>query len=304
MTDCQDARPGGLQNGTNEQAEKRESLRPPDFSDAGNAAVFSRSCRKNLLYTNALGWFWWDGKRWECNEHKALALAIALSERMLMEADAAQRTAQIKRAELLMTVAQNPEAADGKALDASAQTLRNAAAFLRHAQKLRNARQLNNMVELSRPSFVLKADKLDANPLDLNTPSGIVNLATGKLRPHDRTAYCTHMTAATPGNRGVAMWTDFLNIITSGDSGVQGFLQLAAGMALIGEVYHEGILIAYGGGRNGKSTFFNALAEVLGDYAGTIDIRTLTTDRSNKGAALATLRGKRLVITGELVEHQ
>ena len=79
---------------------------------------------------------------------------------------------------------------------------------------------------------------------------------------------------------------------------------MAAGMALIGEMYHEGILIAYGGGRNGKSTFFNALGEVLGDYAGTIDIRTLTTDRSNKGAALATLRGKRLVITGELEEHQ
>ena len=100
------------------------------------------------------------------------------------------------------------------------------------------------------------------------------------------------------------MWVDFLNTITCGDGSVQGFLQMAAGMALIGEVYQEGILIAYGGGRNGKSTFFNALAEVLGDYAGSIDIRTLTTDRSNKGAALATLRGKRLVVTGELEEHQ
>ena len=100
------------------------------------------------------------------------------------------------------------------------------------------------------------------------------------------------------------MWGQFLESVTCGDCEVQGYLQSVAGMALIGAVYQEGIVIAYGTGSNGKSTLFNALAEVLGDYAGTIDIRTLTTDRSNKGAALATLRGKRLVITGELEEHQ
>ena len=79
---------------------------------------------------------------------------------------------------------------------------------------------------------------------------------------------------------------------------------MVAGMALIGAVYQEGILIAYGGGRNGKSTFFNALGEVPGDYAGSMDIRTLTTEKANRGALLATLRGKRLLVTGELEEHQ
>ena len=69
-------------------------------------------------------------------------------------------------------------------------------------------------------------------------------------------------------------------------------------------MYQEGIVIACGGGRNGKSTTFNAIGDVLGDYSGTIDIKTLTTDRANKGASLATLRGKRLVITGELEGHQ
>ncbi len=81
-----------------------------------------------------------------------------------------------------------------------------------------------------------------------------------------------------------------------------GFLQLAVGMALHGKVYEEGLLIAVGAGRNGKSTFFNAVSAVLGDYAGSIDVQVLTTDRQNRGAALATLRGKRLVIAGELEE--
>lgn len=100
------------------------------------------------------------------------------------------------------------------------------------------------------------------------------------------------------------MWFKFLETITRNDNHLTGFLQQVAGMALIGAVYHEGVVIAHGGGRNGKSTFFNALADVLGSYAGTIDVKVLTTDRQNKGAALATLRGKRLVIAGELEEHQ
>ena len=197
MTDCQEA--CGLQK--EKRAENRESLRPADFSDAGNAAVFSRFLRKDLVYTDALGWFWWNGKRWERGDHKAMAWAMGLSERMLREADAAQQEAQVKRAELLMAIAQNPESADGKVLESSAQAVRGAAAFRRHAQKLRNARQLNNMVELSKPTLVLGADKLDANPFDLNTPAGIIDLKTGELRPHDRAALCSQMTSASPGSQ-------------------------------------------------------------------------------------------------------
>lgn len=100
------------------------------------------------------------------------------------------------------------------------------------------------------------------------------------------------------------MWSAFLDTITCGDGSVRGFLQLVAGMSLIGAVYQEGIIIAYGGGRNGKSTYFNAWALSWETNTGSIDIKVITTDRANKGASLATLRGKRLVITGELEEHQ
>ncbi|MDE7243936.1 MAG: DNA primase, partial [Oscillospiraceae bacterium] len=133
---------------------------------------------------------------------------------------------------------------------------------------------------------------------------GIVNLTTGQLRPHERAAYCSQITSAAPNNAKRSMWERFLDTVTCNDPGLKGFLQMVMGMAFIGSVYQEGIVIACGGGRNGKSTTFNAAGDVLGDYTGTIDIKTITTDRNNKGASLATLRGKRLVITGELEEHQ
>ena len=286
------------------RGEVRLSLRPPDFSDVGNAKAFSREYRKDLIYVDALGWLWWNGRKWERSEHRPISMAIDLSDRMLEEAETAYKTAAMKMTEEQVKIARDGGAANGENAKAAEKEVKDAAVFLRHARNLRSARQLKNMVELSRPSFVLKADRLDANPFDLNTPTGIVDLRSGRIRPHEREAYCSRITNAGPGERGAEMWLEFLRTVTCGDGGVQGFLRLVAGMALIGAVYHEGIIIAHGGGRNGKSTFFNALGDVLGSYTGSIDIRTLTTDRSNKGAALATLRGKRLVITGELEEYQ
>lgn len=283
---------------------REDSIRPPDYSDAGNATVFCRLYGDSLIFVDALGWLWWNGQRWERDDHKAMNLALALSGRMLKEALGVNRNALLKDAEAQSRFAETGGEADGEAAKAADKGKKEAKAYLTHAQRLRGARQLKNMLELSKPSLVIRADKLDGNPMELNTPEGIVDLTTGRRRSHERSAYCSQITEAAPGTVGAEMWSAFLQTVTCNDGSVQGFLQLVAGMALIGAVYHEGVVIAYGGGRNRKSTFFNALAQVLGDYAGSIDIRTLTTDRANKGASLATLRGKRLVIAGELEEHQ
>ena len=280
------------------------SVRPPDYSDAGNAVIFDRLHQNDLIFVDALGWLYWNGQRWERNDHHALTLALDLSACMLKEASAANRDALLKHAEAQAKFAESGADEDKEAVEAASKEKDRAKLYLAHAKALRGATRLRHMLELSKPALVLKADRLDANPFDLNTPAGIVNLTTGQLRPHERTAYCSQITRAAPGERGRDMWEKFLQTTTCGDGSIRGFLQMVSGMALIGTVYHEGLVIACGDGRNGKSTFFNALNLVLGDYAGSIDIKTLTTDRGNKGASLATLRGKRLVVTGELEEHQ
>lgn len=281
-----------------------ESVKPPDYSDAGNAAVFSRVYQNDIIFVDALGWLWWNGKHWERDDHKATAWALELSEKMLQGAKEENRAALLQVAEATAKHAETGAAEDADALEKAKADATRAKAYLTHAKNSRNAVRIKNMLELSKPALVIKADKLDANPFDLNTPAGIVELTTGRIRPHERSAYCSQITQTVPDNRGAEMWREFLNTITCGDGSIQGFLQLVAGMSLIGAVYQEGIIIAYGGGRNGKSTYFNALGAVLGDYTGSIDIKVITTDRANKGASLATLRGRRLVITGELEEHQ
>lgn len=273
-----------------------KSVRPGDFSDSGNAETFRAVNEGRLLFTDALGWLVWNGQRWERNDHQALTMATELSGKMLADAQRENRAALVGLAEA------KADEVGPRELEQATSRATSAKAYLTHAKQTRSAGRLKNMLELAKPAFVVKADTLDSNPADLNTPAGIVDLTTGTLRLHDRAARCSQITAASPGEQGAQMWADFLDTITQGDGSLQGFLQLVAGMALHGKVYHEGLILAHGAGRNGKSTFFNALAAVLGDYAGSLDIDVFTTDRQNRGAALATLRGKRLVIAGELEE--
>lgn len=282
-------------------------IRPADYSDAGNANTFQAYYRGLLAWCDALGWLYFNGKNWEKNEHKAVGKAVELTEEMLSDAGIELSLARHREADAKTAADQRLEGAAEELEQAKAQVSK-AKAYFDHAVRSRASTRIKGMMDLAKHDMVIQADRLDADPFLLNTPGGEVNLRTGKLTPHGIDSpyrWCTCITKAAPAiDEKWITWVKFLETITCSDVYLVEFLQQVAGMALIGAVYHEGIVIAYGSGRNGKSTFFNALADVLGDYAGFIDVKVLTTDRQNKGAALATLRGKRLVLASELEEHQ
>ena len=270
-------------------------VRPGDFSDAGNMDKFLELNEGKLLFTDSRGWLYWNGVRWAEDDHQATKNAVKMSVKMLEDAQAAYRSA-------LHTLADAKAERDKEEMDRASASVKREKAYLDHAMRTRSDRRIKAILELAKHFLAIDPARLDANPAELNTPKGIVNLKTGEVRPCDKAAMCTKVTACGPGSAGAEMWISFLSKITGGDGSLMGYLQMVAGMALFGRVYEEGALMAYGAGKNGKSTLFNALAAVLGDYAGTLDIAVLTTDRQNRGAALATLRGKRLVIAGELEE--
>ena len=257
--------------------------KPSDFSDTANAEIFEQLFYPVAMWTRGGGWFVWSGVYWEQSDQKAVMLARSLSDKMLNNA-----------------LAEHLEAVRKGSDDA----LKEAKGYLSHAQATRRKNRLDAMLGLAQAGLIKDYGMLDPNPFDLNTPAGIVDLTTGAIRPHDPAAFCSKVTKYAPSDTGGKMWWEFLDLIAEGDALKADFLQQVAGMSLIGKVFHEGIIIAHGGGRNGKSTFFNAIANTMGSYAGHIAVNTLTTERTNKGATLATLRGKRLVLTGELEEHQ
>jgi len=278
-----------------ERRSQCKTFKPNDYSDAGNSEIFKQLFSSDLKYCNSLGWLHWNGSRWECNDLKPIELATDYTFGMLEDARNEYDNAQQAYQEAIRKK-------EGE--ETAKQALSVAGRYYNHAIKSRNLNRLKAMCELAKPHLSHQASEFDTEPHIINTPAGIIDLETGEICPNAPQAKCTKITAVAPDSKNYDIWEKFLDTITCGDGSLRGYLQLVAGMALVGAVYQEGMLLAYGNGANGKSTFFNALGAVMGDYFGTIDIDVLTTKEQNKGAALATLRGKRLVVAGELEEFQ
>jgi P4 family phage/plasmid primase-like protien len=88
-----------------------------------------------------------------------------------------------------------------------------------------------------------------------------------------------------------------------GDKALIEYVQQVVGMAAVGKVYQEHLIIAYGGGANGKSTFWNTIARVMGTYSGKLSAETLTMNcKRNVKPEMAELKGRRLIIASEMEE--
>ena len=99
------------------------------------------------------------------------------------------------------------------------------------------------------------------------------------------------------------LWLETLDRLFCGDQELIEYVQCIVGQAAIGRVHEEHMIIAYGGGANGKSTFWNTIARVLGSYSGKISAEALTVNcKRNVKPEMAELKGKRLIIASELDE--
>lgn len=277
-----------------------DKLKPDDLTDAGNAQSFlSHQYGEDLLWCDALGWLRWTGQYWKRDDQSGLAAALAFSDDMLAEARDGVAAAQAEAA--LLEADAN---ATDQAREAANRRLSSALSYLSHAEKTRGKARLEAVAALSIPALARPVDAFDADPFCLCTPAGEYDLRTGDVHPARKESLCTRITAVSPSIDGWEMWKDFLHKLTCDDSSLAEYLQCVAGMALIGKVYKEGLILGYGSGSNGKSSFFNALQYALGEYGSSIDVKVLTTQKGkNIGPALATLRGKRLVIAAESDEN-
>ena len=147
--------------------------------------------------------------------------------------------------------------------------------------------------------YATTAEQYDADDWLLNTPDGIVSLGDGELRPHDADAFCTKITAVGPGG-DCPLWRDFLEVVTDGDAELIDYLQRLAGYCLTGSILEHSLHFLYGTGANGKGTFLNALAGMMGDYSAIAPIETFTETRGERHPTeLAMLDGPRLVLAQE-----
>ncbi|MDZ4181820.1 MAG: phage/plasmid primase, P4 family [Candidatus Cloacimonadaceae bacterium] len=103
-------------------------------------------------------------------------------------------------------------------------------------------------------------------------------------------------------------WFEFLETIFCGDIDLIRYIQKAAGLSLSGKVLEERLFFTVGDGGNGKSTFFEALSKILGDYHQEIDssilLKSKMSDQRMLLENIANLRGIRFATCNELPEKR
>ena len=178
-------------------------------------------------------------------------------------------------------------------------------AYYQFVMKRRDYRYITATHNTAKPMLVIDLSELDNDDMLLNTPNATYNLRNGlrDYHEHDPKDYITKITTVSPGDEGLGLWKETLATFFCNDQELIDYVQEIIGMTAIGKVYQEHMIIAYGGGANGKSTFWNTIARVLGSYSGKLSADALTmNNKRNVSPELAELKGKRLVIASEMAE--
>ena len=287
------------------------SYKPDDFSDVGQAEVLAKHFSGELRYSPATHYIRYNGRYWQETEPGAQAVAHELTRRQLKEAssDMMAALATLKACGAQEILDNNSKAkAEGMMSDEQLeayQAFLSTKAYQSYVIQRRASKNITATLKESRPMLEITPQDLDANPYLLCTPDATYDLRLGMAgaREHSPEDFITKTTTVSPGDRGKQIWLDCLNTIFCGDRELIDYVQMICGLAAVGKVEVEALIIAYGCGRNGKSTFWNSVSRVLGLYSGNISADTLTFGcRRNVKPEMAEVKGKRLLIAAEMQE--
>ena len=289
----------------------KHSLIPDDFSDVGEARTFVDCFSDEVAFTIATDYLRYNGTYWEESEHAVTLAMIEHTDIQLAEAEKLVEASLLKLESLGISrdVAINggKKFRDGlvrKQADAYKE-YQYYAAFKAFVMKYRHIRSMTNALEAAKPLVLHNPEALDSNPMLLNTPGGTYYLPKGLngWKPTDPADLLTKVTAVVPSDEGEDLWNDALQLFFCGDQSLIDYVQMICGLCIVGKVYMEAMIIAYGDGRNGKSTFWNVIYKILGSYSGNISADALTVNcKRNVKPEMAELKGKRMIIAAELQE--
>ncbi|MBB3180093.1 phage/plasmid primase, P4 family [Variovorax sp. Sphag1AA] len=235
------------------------------------AQVFALRAAPMLRRSPGLGWMHYDGRIWQRDES---LIAYDLSRDVCREAAARHDRARVR---------------------------------------LGSARTRNGVLALAEadPRLGVPVADWDREPFELNTPTGIVDLRTGSMRPRVATDYVTMCTSVGPDPFGdCPRFKSFLAEVFPGDDGegdVQmiEFVQRWLGYCLTADTREQVLAFALGTGSNGKSVLTDLTESLWGTYAVKLPSATLMQARGERHpTGLAMLRAKRLAISSELEEGQ
>lgn len=245
-------------------------------TDLGNAERLRDLYGNNIRWCeDAGGWFLWTGTHWRHDKSAAIRTYAYYTARAILR-----------------------EAADATSPDAR-DTL------IVWARKSEMRRSTEAMIEQVKPMVAIEPEAFDSDPWLLNCQNGTLDLRTGELRDHDPAMNLRKIVPVDYDHTAKAdNWLHFLFEIFEENIELISFVQRAVGYTLTGDVSMQCLFFLYGGGQNGKSTFIETLAELLGTYQCKFPNKLLVKSRFEDPSApspdVADLHGIRFAHASEI----
>lgn len=315
------------------------------LNDIGNGKRFALYFGEDVMHVPRVGWFLWTGKVWKkdddevavrrkaqeipakiLNEARHVAYADwelkAMAEEPMVKAKlkafegskSEGRTAE-QEAEYLDLVKRM-----GKINTIKSQFQHRKKKHRDYSLSSGNSAKLTNMVLEAKVNLSRDLVQLDAEPLAINTESGVLRFkvicdhTTGHVRrvshqmhPHDRSDLITKIMPVDYDEKAVCEEWDAFTCRILPDAEIRRFVQRWMGLSMT-SVIEQHLAFFYGSGANGKSVLVDTVARLMGTYAATAKIESLTgTNKRGGGDAtpdLIPLMGARMVRASEPEEGE
>lgn len=284
-----------------------------DRNDDGNGERLRRRYGQDLLAVDELqrdlrdGWLVWSGKHWEPRGAYATARKWADLTARAIKAEA-QALKDDRDPERFDFEQHGDTKAALKAYD------ERIAAHRKWAVQSGNLARGSAMLAKAAPYLLIQQEELDRDPLLLNVATetltlprgghlGAESLAEIHGRPHDRADRLSRLAPVSyDPDATCPTFRAFLESVLP-EPETRAFVQRFFGYALTGLTGGQVLLLFYGHGANGKSTFLNLMRWAFGSYAVTLPFRSLLADERSKGGDatpdLVRLPGARLATASE-----
>lgn len=292
------------------------------LTDLGNAERFTQRNRGKLIFCPALGWLYWDGRRWandSAGGRDGAGVRVKRAEHQTVRGiqDEAQAIVDAGEDVLLGEVTRKGE-------DVKYYFSMSLQDWGRASEENRRMTPIHKRAEAY---LHHDAADLDSDPFMINCWNGTLvirrNWAKDGGDPRERDGWkrinehiffkdhdpADLITKVSP------VWFDpdakcpiydkfLLRVQPSADN--RRHLHQCGGLALTGDISEQVMWFWWGRGKNGKSTLLNSWAHIAGDYARSVAIETFLDQGKGRGRSggqptpdLAALAGVRMVRTSE-----
>jgi len=257
---------------------KKPKQKQYDRTDTGNAHRLYDRCNGEIRYSYARKkWYYWTGKTWALDD-----------------------TGEIKKYTDLVLSDMKAQAFEIEDEDEREK-------FLKFVNACGNSNRKNAMVAETQhlEGIPILPEQMDAYQEYLNCQNGIVNLRNGELMPHVPEFMMTKICLSEYdiSQKRPERWLKFLHEVCNGDEELVHYLQKCVGYSLTGSNREQCAFFLYGIGNNGKSTFLDTIADMLGGYAANAQPDTLMMRKDGTGGGpnsdIARLKSVRFVTSEE-----